>query len=87
MKKIFTIAAALIFFGFCVRGQTLKLKRDTTLQINIPVLKAFLFVKTPVYSSLRPEPVRMPNGYLKAADQSVPMPTHKVEITSGGTKK
>jgi len=83
MKKIFTTAAILLFFGFSVKSQTLKLKRDTTLQISIPVFKAYSFVKTPAYSALRPEPVRMPNGYLRAADQSVAMPTHKVETTPG----
>lgn len=87
MKKIFTTAAILIFFGFSVKSQTLKLKRDTALRISIPVLKAYGFVKTPAYSAVRPEPVRMPNGYLKAADKSVPMPTHKVEIISGEKKK
>lgn len=87
MKKIFTTAAILIFFGFSVKSQTLKLKRDTTLQINIPVLKAYSFVKTPAYSAVRPEPVRMPNGYLKAADNSVPMPTHKFEAVQAEIKK
>ena len=87
MKKIFTIAAILLFFGFSVKSHTLKLKHDTTLQINIPVLKAYCFVKTPVYSALRPEPVQMPNGYLRATDQSVPMPTHKIEFIFGGIKK
>ena len=83
MKKIFTTAAILLFFGFSVKSQTLKLKRDTTLQISIPVLKAYSFVKTPAYSALRPEPVWMPNGYVKATDKSIPMPVHKVEITPG----
>ncbi|HMI04531.1 MAG TPA: hypothetical protein VK541_18720 [Pedobacter sp.] len=87
MKKIFTAVAVLLFFSFCVKGQTLRLKRDTTLQISTPILKAYRFVKTPVYSALRPEPVRMPNGYVKAADQSVPMPTHKIEFIFGGIKK
>ena len=83
MKKIFTTAAVLLFFSFCFKGQTLKLKRDTILQINTPVLQAYRFVKTPVYSALRPAPVRMPNGYVRADDKSAPMPVHKVEITPG----
>jgi hypothetical protein len=87
MKKIFTIAAVLLFFGFCVKGQTLKLKPDTTFRLNIPALNTYRFVKTPSYSASRPEPVRMPNGYTRAADQSIPMPTHKVEIISGEKKK
>jgi hypothetical protein len=87
MKKIFTTVAVLLFFGFSVKSQALKLKRDTGLRISIPVLKAYNFVKTPAYSAVRPEPARMPNGYLRAADQSVPMPTHKVEIISGEKKK
>jgi hypothetical protein len=87
MKKIFTTAAILLFSGFCVKSQTINLKRDTMLQINIPVLKAYNFVKTPTYSALRPEPARMPNGYLRTADKSVPMPTHKFEAAQAEIKK
>ncbi len=87
MKKIFTIAAMLLLFGLSVKSQNLKLKRDTTLQISIPVLKAYRFVKTPVYSTARPEPVRMPNGYFRATDLSVPMPTHKFEAVQAEIKK
>jgi hypothetical protein len=32
---------------------------------------------------LRPAPVRMPNGYVRVDDKSIPMPVHKVEITPG----
>nr|WP_157247005.1 hypothetical protein [Pedobacter panaciterrae] len=39
-------------------------------------------VKKPVYSNNNPAPVKLPNAYIKSADHSVPIPTHRVLVDS-----
>jgi hypothetical protein len=80
MREIFTIAAALCLFGFCVKGQTVPLKLDTTFRNDHT--KDRNFVKSPAYSVIRPEPLQIPNGYAASSDKSIPIPTHKVDSVS-----